>query len=386
MGLFTMMRPSSQIQIFFLNSTLVLALNIFFNTPTQAAELQEKLKSIMLPAGFHIAVYAQDLEGARSLAIGARGTVFIGTRDEGRVYAVVDTDGDHQADKRFIIARGLNSPNGVAFRDGSLYVAEISRILRYDNIEDRLANPPQPVVVNDSFPKNTHHGWKFIRFGPDGYLYVPVGAPCNICESADPRYASIMRMKPDGADLEIFVRGVRNTVGFDWEPETNILFFTDNGRDWMGNNKPPDELNMASQTGLHFGYPYCHGNDLTDPEFGKEKKCSEFTSPVMELGPHVAALGMRFYTGNQFPEEYRHQIFIAEHGSWNRFPSIGYRITLVRFANGKPPSYSVFAQGWKGEITSWGRPVDVEVMPDGGLLVSDDKAGAIYRIWYGRGN
>jgi glucose/arabinose dehydrogenase len=381
-----MMRPSSPIQKFLLSTILFFILNIFFITPLQAAELQEKLKSITLPAGFHIAVYAQDLKGARSLAIGKRGTVFIGTRDEGNVYAIVDTDGDYQADKRFIIARGLNSPNGVAFRDGSLYVAEINRVLRYDDIEDRLVNPPQPVVVNDSFPENSHHGWKFIRFGPDGYLYVPVGAPCNICESADLRYASIMRMRPDGTGLEIFAHGVRNTVGFDWAPKTNIMFFTDNGRDWMGNNKPPDELNMAPQPGMNFGYPYCHGSDITDPEFGKEKKCSELISPVMELGPHVAALGMRFYTGNQFPEEYRNQIFIAEHGSWNRFPSIGYRITLVRFTNGRPSSNSVFAQGWKGEITSWGRPVDVEVTQDGALLVSDDKAGAVYRIWYGGAN
>jgi len=267
-----MMRPSNQIQIFLLATILVFILNNFFTTSLQAAELQEKLKSITLPAGFHIAVYAQDLKGARSLAIGKRGTVFIGTRDAGNVYAVVDTDGDYQADKRFIIARGLNSPNGVAFRDGSLYVAEINRVLRYDDIEDRLVNPPQPVVVNDSFPKDSHHGWKFIRFGPDGYLYVPVGAPCNICESGDPRYASIMRMRPDGSGLEIFSRGVRNTVGFDWDPRTNVLYFTDNGRDWMGNNKPPDELNMAPQTGMHFGYPYCHGVDIADPEFGKEKK------------------------------------------------------------------------------------------------------------------
>ncbi len=269
----------------------------------------------------------------------------------------------------------------MAFRDGSLYVAEISRIIRFDNIEDRLENPPAPMVISNSFPSDEHHGWKFIRFGPDGKLYVPVGAPCNICEPPEP-YASIMRMNQDGSELEVFSRGVRNTVGFDWNPRTSELWFTDNGRDWLGNDAPPDELNRAPVKGLHFGYPYCHGNSVSDPEYGKRKKCGEFTPPAMELGPHIASLGMRFYTGSMFPDEYRGQIFIAEHGSWNRWPPIGYRITLVKLNEGRAVSYEVFAEGWLQGVTAWGRPVDLEVLPDGSMLVSDDRAGAIYRIIY----
>lgn len=344
--------------------------------------LSDKLSAIKLPPGFHIELYARDVKGARSLALGEQGTLFVGSRDEGKVYALQDRDGDFRAERRFIIASGLNSPNGVAFHKGALYVAEINRILRFDAIESRLADPPRPVVVNDSFPRDAHHGWKFIRFGPDGYLYVPVGAPCNVCEQDDPRYASIMRMHPDGSGLEIFARGVRNSVGFDWHPKSGVLFFTDNGRDWMGNNTPSDELNRAPKKGMHFGFPFCHAALLPDPEFGKEKDCAVFTPPIRELGPHVAALGMRFYTGKQFPQKYRNQVLIAEHGSWNRIPPIGYRITLVRFAEGSKPAYSVFAQGWLNGIFSWGRPVDLLILPEGSLLVSDDKADAIYRIWY----
>jgi glucose/arabinose dehydrogenase len=369
-------------------SMLLCASAVFFfacmSTRLHAGWLEEELGSLKLPQGFHIEVYARDVKGARSLALGSRGTVFVGTRAEGRVYALVDANRNFRAEKIYVIAQGLNSPNGVAFRGGSLYVAEISRILRFDNIESRLDNPPAPVVVNDSFPTDQHHGWKFIRFGPDGLLYVPVGAPCNICEPPDPRYATIMRMHPDGSGLEIFARGVRNTVGFDWNPKTNELYFTDNGRDWMGNNQPPDELNRAPVRGMHFGYPYCHGKGLPDPEFGKKRRCSEFTPPALELGPHVAALGMRFYTVTQFPEKYRGQIFMAEHGSWNRFPPIGYRITLVRFKGDRPDSYEVFAEGWLQGLTAWGRPVDVQVIEDGSMLVSDDRTGTIYRIWYGK--
>jgi glucose/arabinose dehydrogenase len=272
----------------------------------------------------------------------------------------------------------------VAFRDGSLYVAEVSRILRYDGIEKRLDSPPRPVVVRGDFPRGRHHGWKFIRFGPDGLLYVPVGAPCDVCERKDPRYSSVMRMKPDGRDLEIFAHGVRNTVGFDWHPGTKELWFTDNGRDWMGDNRPPDELNRAPRKGLHFGFPYCHGGDIPDPKYGKGKDCGKYTPPVLKLSPHTAALGMRFYTGDRFPEEYRGKIFIAEHGSWNRSTPIGYRITMVDPAGGKPERFTVFAEGWLQDTVSWGRPVDVEVTPDGSLLVSDDKAGVVYIITYGK--
>jgi glucose/arabinose dehydrogenase len=341
-----------------------------------------RLAEITLPPGFSIDLYAANVPGARSMAIGARGTLFVGTRREGKVYALVDRNGDQRADEVITIARGLNMPNGVAFRDGALFVAEVSRVLRFDNIEERLKNPPRPVVVNESFPAKSHHGWKFIRFGPDGRLYVPVGAPCNVCEEKDPRFATIMRMDRDGRNLEIFARGVRNTVGFDWHPLTRELWFTDNGRDWLGNDLPPDELNRAQLPGLHFGFPYRHGRDIPDPEYGKGRRKEEFVPPAMELGPHVASLGMRFYTGTMFPAEYRNQIFIAEHGSWNRSEPIGYRLTLVRLEGNRAVSYEVFAEGWQSDGTAWGRPVDLQLMPDGSLLVSDDKAGAIYRISY----
>lgn len=340
------------------------------------------LDKIILPNGFRISVYAKDIPGARSMTLSPNGTLFVGTRQEGKVYAILDQDRNRKADQVITIGQGLNWPNGVAFRDGALYVAEINRILRYDNIEARLASPPTPVVVNDTFPRDQHHGWKFIRFGPDGKLYVPVGAPCNICKERDERYASIMRMAPDGTGLEVFALGVRNTVGFDWHPETHELWFTDNGRDWMGDDLPPDELNRAPRQGLHFGFPYCHGRNVADPEFGGQRRCEEFTPPAMELGPHVAALGMRFYSGTQFPTRYRNQIFIAEHGSWNRSTSIGYRVALVRLEKGRAVTYEVFAEGWLQGGSAWGRPVDVLVMPDGGLLVSDDRAGVVYRISY----
>jgi glucose/arabinose dehydrogenase len=335
-----------------------------------------------MPPGFKISYYHEKVPGARSLTLSPKGTLFVGTRTEGALYALVDRDGDQRADEVYTLARGLNLPNGVAFRNGSLYVAEVNRILRFDNIESRLDSPPEPVVVNDGFPRGRHHGWKFIRFGPDGKLYVPVGAPCNICEPDQRRYAAVFRMRPDGSQVELFARGVRNTVGFDWHPETKELWFTDNGRDWMGDDQPPDELNHAPEKGLHFGFPYCHGRGISDPDYGHTRSCEEFRPAAQELGPHVASLGMRFYTGSMFPEEYRGQIFIAEHGSWNRSTPIGYRVTLIRLEGDRAVSYEVFAEGWLQGFSAWGRPVDLLVMHDGSLLVSDDHAGAIYRISY----
>lgn len=344
------------------------------------------LDTIKLPAGFSIGVYAENVPNARSMALSPSGILFVGSREDGngQVYAIVDGNKDHQADEVVVIASGLTQPNGVAFRDGALYVAEISRIIRFDNIESTFRNNPQYTVVNGTFPTDTHHGWKFIAFGPDGKLYVPVGAPCNICLRDDnPIYASITRMDPDGANREIFASGVRNTVGFDWHPDSAELWFTDNGRDWLGDDVPPDELNHAPQPGLHFGFPYWHGLNTPDPQYGSGHTASDFTLPVQELGPHVAALGMRFYTGAMFPAQYQKQIFIAEHGSWNRSTPIGYRVMLVRLNGNQATSYEVFAEGWlQPDGTAWGRPVDVLVMPDGSMLVSDDRANAIYRITY----
>lgn len=365
--------------------SLFLTLTLFcwpaFSSPAIGKQKVQPDK-IKLPPGFEISIYASNVPNARAMTLSEGGTLFVGTRSAGNVYAILDRDQDNEADEVITLAQELNMPNGVAFRDGALYVAEVNRILRYDHIEADLNNPPKPVVVNDSFPRDEHHGLKFIRFGPDGMLYVPVGAPCNVCEGDDERYASIMRMKPDGSGLEIFAHGIRNTVGFDWHPERGELWFTDNGRDWLGDDLPPDELNHAPQQGLHFGFPYCHGKDISDPEFGEKRQCEEFIPPAMELGPHVASLGMRFYTGTMFPDEYRDQIFIAEHGSWNRSTPIGYRLTLVQLENNRAVKYEVFAEGWLQDNQGWGRPVDVLVMPDGALLVSDDTANAIYRISY----
>ncbi len=335
---------------------------------------------IILPPGFKIDVYADNVKGARSMALSPDGILFVGTRDE-NVYAILDTNKDYKADKVITIASGLNEPNGVALKDGNLYVAEINRVIRYDNIEKNLNDPPKPVVINDTFPSDKHHGWKFIRFGTDGKLYVPVGAPCNVC-IPDSKHASLFRMNPDGSNLEKYASGIRNTVGFDWNPETKVLWFTDNGRDMLGDNIPPDELNRAPKRGLNFGFPYMFGSDVRDPEFGKGVDLSKFQKPAMDLGPHVASLGMRFYTGDMFPSEYKNEIFIAEHGSWNRSQKIGYRVVVVKVSNGKAISKQIFAQGWlKGQSVS-GRPVDVQQMEDGSLLVSDDYAGVIYRITY----
>src|SRR6266542_2658356 len=339
------------------------------------------ISSIRLPDGFAIRVWAR-VPNARSLTLAPKGTVFVGTRSDGGVYAVKAGSSPEVSGKVVRIAQGLQMPNGVAVSNGALFVAEVSRVLRFDDIEAHLDAPPSPVVVTDRFPKDTHHGWKFIAFGPDGWLYVPVGAPCNVCER-ESVYAAIHRMKADGSKLELYASGVRNTVGFDWHPETKELWFTDNGRDLMGDEVPPDELNRAQRAGLHFGFPYCHGRGVSDPEYGKKEPCAKFEPPQRELAAHVAALGMRFYTGKMFPEEYRNQIFIAEHGSWNRSTKIGYRVVLVRLKSGHAVSDETFAEGWlrKGDDV-WGRPVDLLVMTDGSLLVSDDHAGAIYRISY----
>jgi glucose/arabinose dehydrogenase len=342
------------------------------------------LEDIRLPEGFKIDIYAEGVKNARSMDLSPNGTLFVGTRGKGHLYALRDTDGDNKVDEQYTLAKGLKMPNGVAFRDGDLYVAEVSRIIKFENIEAQLENPPQPVVVYDKYPTETHHGWKYIAFGPDGKLYVPVGAPCNICESDDPVFNSITRLNPDGTGFEIVHQGIRNTVGFTWHPETEELWFTDNGRDWMGDDQPACELNHAPKDNMHFGYPYCHQGNLADPEFGSKRDCSEFTPPVQNLGPHVAPLGLEFYTADHFPDSYKGQILIAEHGSWNRSKKIGYRVMLVQLEDGKAVSYKPFADGWLNEAEDevWGRPVDLEFLPDGSMLVSDDFADVIYRITY----
>ena len=340
------------------------------------------LERINLPEGFKISVYAE-VENARSLAKSDNETIFVANRGKDKVYALRDTNNDGLADEKYVIASGLNMPNGVAVKNGDLYVAEVNRILKFSDIESKLDNPGSPEVIYDGYPTDTHHGWKFIAFGPDGKLYVPVGAPCNICKSEDETYASITRMNPDGTDLEVVAHGIRNTVGFTWHPETGNLWFTDNGRDMLGDNIPPCELNKITKTGDHYGYPYCHGG-IKDPEFGKGKNCADYIDPEWKFKAHVAPLGLRFYTGSAFPATYKNNLIVAQHGSWNRSSKIGYRLMFIIIENGKATSAEVFADGWLNQDTqsAWGRPVDVLELNDGSMLVSDDEAGLVYRITY----
>jgi glucose/arabinose dehydrogenase len=333
---------------------------------------------ITLPPGFAIEIFAR-VDNARQMALGKQ-TLFVGSRSAGKVVAIPLRN--NRPGKPVLIAEGLNMPAGVAFKDGDLYVSAVNRILRLRDIESRLDKPPSPEVVTDRYPGETHHGWKFIAFGPDGKLYVPVGAPCNICEPDPERYAAITRLDIKSGKIETVARGVRNTVGFDWHPVSGELWFTDNGRDWLGDDAPPDELNRLAKPGQHFGYPYCHGGTIADPEFGR-RACSEFTMPALNLGAHVAALGMRFYTGSMFPKEYRNAIFVAEHGSWNRSRKTGYRVMVARLEGSRVIDYKPFASGWLRLQQTLGRPADVLVMHDGSLLIADDHAGLIYRVSYG---
>ena len=340
------------------------------------------IDEISVPEGFKIELFAIDIVNARTLAQGPKGLFFVGTRGEGNVYAVVDDDGDWKADTTYVLASGLNMPNGVAYKNGDLYIAEVSRVSVMRNILENLESPPDMETINDNFPTDKHHGWKYIAFGPDDKLYVPVGGPCNVCLKKDERYASIMRMNADGSDLEVFASGIRNSVGFDWHPTTKELWFTDNGRDWLGDNKPNDELNHAPKKGMHFGYPFCHAGEFSDPKFGDKRECSEFTSPAQKLGAHVASLGISFIEKDVFPEGYKKSVFIAEHGSWNKTVPDGYRITRVELDGNKAVKYEVFAEGWLKGGDKRGRPVDILEMEDGSLLVSDDHANCIYRITY----
>ena len=345
-----------------------------------------QIERLVLPDGFKIDVFAR-VNNARSLVLTSNGTLFVSNRNGDNVYALKDTNGDWKADEKYVIASGLRMPNGIAFKDGSLFVAEVSKLWRFDDIENNLSNPPKPVNIYDDYPSDGHHGWKFIAFGPDEKLYVPVGAPCNICESKNELYASISRMNPDGSEREIYAHGVRNTVGFTWHPETEEMWFTDNGRDWLGNESPPCELNRVEETGQHFGYPYCHAGLIKDPEFGHKFPCSDFVEPAQNLGPHVAPLGVKFCTSNSFPGEYKNRIFIAEHGSWNRDPDVGHtghKVTMVTEENGKGVAYEDFITGFLNKETNkaWARPVDLVFAPDGSMLISDDLAGTVFRVWY----
>ncbi|QJC55717.1 Aldose sugar dehydrogenase YliI [Polaromonas vacuolata] len=334
--------------------------------------------SLKVPAGFKVELWASGMPNARSMVQTPSGTLFVGTRFPGSVYAVVEKDGKREVK---VIAKGLHRPNGVAFKDGSLYVAELSRILRYDNIEANLDKPPTPVVVFDALPKDEAHGWKFMRLSPDGnYLYFQIGTPANI--TVQPvTHAVIVRLNLKTNILETVAQGVRNSVGMDFHPVTGELWFTNNARDWVSDDLPNDTLHRVTHKGMNFGYPFCHQGDLLDLEFGKGRSCDEFDKPVTKLGPHVAALGMRFYTGKQFPAEYKNNIFIAEHGSWNRTVKTGYEVMRVVLDDkGNVVKKEPFVTGWIQKDDFWGRPADVQVIKDGSLLVSDDVAGAIFRV------
>jgi len=341
------------------------------------------LESIKMPDGFKIDIYSLSVKNARQMALGAKGTLFVGTRKEGLIYALQDKDGDNYAETKFVIAEGLRMPSGLVFHNGDLYVGAVSKILKFSDIENNLENPPEAIVVSDNFPDDGHHGWKYLGLGPDNKLYIPVGAPCNVCDEAG--YAEIRTMNLDGSDIQTYAKGVRNSVGVAWHPLSKELWFTDNGRDWLGDDSPDCELNHAPEAGLHFGFPYCHQGDTIDPEFGEGKSCSDYVAPEINLGPHVAPLGLDFYTGTVFPQSYQNNAFIAEHGSWNRAEKIGYRIKRIEFdAEHKASKQEVFAEGWLSDDKSevWGRPNDVLNMPDGSMLISDDFAGVIYRVTY----
>ena len=370
-----------------LSSLAAVAMAVAGVSIAPAADLP--LDRIKLPEGFTISVYAEDLPGARTLVQGEKGTLFVGTRKQNTVYAVVDSDGDHVADVTHTYTEGLTNPNGLLFHDGDLYVGEISRILRYDDIESHLDALPAPVVLTDSLPAEAAHGSKYFAFGPDNRLYFAIGAPCDHCDPTadydDPRLGTILSMNLDGTDLQPYVTGVRNSVGLAWSPVNGTLYFTDNGRDNLGDDAPDCELNRVTKPGEHFGNPYFHGGDVPDPELGAGKNPDDYTKPIQKLGPHVTPLGMQFYTGDQFPAEYKNRIFIALKGSTNRSLKSGYSVVqAILDKDGNVADYEEFATGWVYREEAWGRPVDVCVAKDGALFVSDEQAGVIYRIAYGK--
>lgn len=367
--------------------------------PAMAAEQSRPdwLKHISVPEGFRITIFADNVDNARSLALGDDGEIYVGTLKAGKVYALRDTDNDGVADQQFVIAEDLEMPNGVTVHNGSLYVATVKQLLRWKNPAHNLANMPAPEILVNDFVDETHHGWRYLKAGPDDKLYVAIGAPCNICKKPNPYFATIIRMNADGGEREVFARGIRNSVGMDWHPNTATLYFNENGRDMLGDDIPPDELNHAPKAGLHFGFPYCHGEAIADAKYGSKAykgyipdtkhrnshTCGKFVAPAWKYPAHIAPLGLHFYRGNAFPEQYKSRAFVAQHGSWNRTIPHGYRVVTLVFENDSPIAETVFAEGWlqaDGEVL--GRPVDILELQDGSLLVSDDKRGVIYRIAY----
>lgn len=349
------------------------------NTATPPSEI--RLDRLKLPPGFRVELWAHGIPGARAMVAGDGGRLYVGTRGIGRVYEVTEAGGQRTSR---VVASGLNQPAGVEYRNGALYVMAIDKVLRYDGIAQNPAVQPVDLTAAFQLPPLQHHNWKYIRFGPDGKLYVPFGAPCNICEPGA-EYAQIRRYNADGTGMEVIARGVRNTVGFDWHPVTRELWFSDHGRDWMGDDQPHDELNRMTRTGLHFGFPHCHARGVPDADLKKDRPCDGATLSVADLGPHAAAMGVLFYTGNQFPAEYRHNLFVARKGSWNRTRKIGFDVLrVVLAADGGVSRVEPFLTGFLDEADQSfsGRPAYLLQQPDGSLLVSDEQMGAIYRIRY----
>jgi glucose/arabinose dehydrogenase len=343
------------------------------------------VKKLKVPAGFKVELWASGLPGGRAMALSEDGKkVYVGTRIIGRVYEVTDN-----GDKRSVrtVVDKLTQPAGVAYKDGALYVFAIDKVLKFDGIAGNPNAQPQDLTAKFDLPPEQHHNWKYVAFGPDGKLYVPFGAPCNICEPPK-EYAQIRRYNADGSGKEVIATGVRNSVGFDWHPKTREMWFTDHGRDWMGDSGPQDELNRLSKAGANFGFPYCHAKGTADKDFPKKDGCKGVTQPVALMGPHAAAMGVKFYTGKMFPAEYQNTMFIARKGSWNRTKPAGFDVVNVRPSeDGKSAKVTRFLTGFQegGEgYKFWGRPAYVAQMPDGALLVSDEQVGAIYRISYSK--
>ena len=342
----------------------------------------KRLSSLKLPPGFMIDIYAR-VPDARSLTLSEDGVVFVGTRRAGKIYAIVPNKQRTKAKKVVEIDSNLSLPNGVAYKDGSLYVAAVNKLIKYENVLGKLSQKQRPIIITDKLPSSSYHGWRYLKFGPDGWLYVSIGAPCNACLSNDQRYASIMRIQSDGSNQQIYAHGVRNTVGFTWHPKTQQLWFTDNGKDWLGDNEPADEINVAEKAGLHFGFPYVHAGNILDQKFGKNVESSNFQPPLIKLQAHTAPLGLLFYVGKLFPSQYVGRLLVAQHGSWNRSSKVGYQISSIQINNQtKTSETKTFISGWLQGQKYWGRPVDLLQMPDGALLISDDYAGLIYRVSY----
>ncbi|WP_010324439.1 PQQ-dependent sugar dehydrogenase [Marinobacterium stanieri] len=339
------------------------------------------LEQLQLPPGYRIQV-AAEVPNARQMALSPEGVLYVGTRRDGRVFALQDLDGDQHYETRHTLMSNRRLPNGVSWSNGDLYIAELTQLVRLSDIDARLRNPPTPEPLLTGLPNITHHGWKYLKQAPDGAFFFTLGAPCNVCLESDPRFASIMRFDPATGDASPWAHGVRNSVGFAWHPNDGSLWFTDNGRDHLGDNQPDDELNRAEQEGLHFGFPFRHAREVVDPDFGEGADAVNSQAPVALLGAHVAALGISFYTADQFPDTPETTLFMAQHGSWNRSSKVGYRVMRVETKGEQVRSVEPFITGWLQGEQAWGRPVDVVVEPDGDLLISDDRADVIYRVWY----